>query len=99
MHDKDLLLNIERVSSFNNYTVGENGIRSIDNSFRWSEVSDHFITFYHMLSKEYKLLNYISIRQEMTLGRRVGWTWKKYVDVEDLDPDTKIDKIQIPVKE
>ena len=101
MHDKDLLLNIERVSSFNNYTVGENGIRSIDNSFRWSEVSDHFITFYHMLSKEYKLLNHISIRQEMTLGRRVGWVWERY-DIDTLiklDPDTKIDKIQIPVKE
>ena len=101
MHDKDLLLNIERVSTFNNYTVGENGIRSIDNSFRWSEVSDHFITFYHMLSKEYKLLNHISIRQEMTLGRRVGWVWERY-DIDTLiklDPDTKIDKIQIPVKE
>jgi hypothetical protein len=101
-----LVLDIERVSAFNNYTVGEYGVRNIDNSFRWSEVSDHFITFYHMLSREYNLVKSvrsphgtINLREEMTLGRRVGWTWKNYVDVEGLDPDKKIDKIQIAVKE
>ena len=101
-----LVLDIERVSAFNNYTVGEYGVRNIDNSFRWSEVSDHFITFYHMLSREYNLVKSvrsphgaINLREEMTLGRRVGWTWKNYVDVEGLDTDKKIDKIQIAVKE
>ena len=101
-----LVLDIERVSAFNNYTEGPHGTRFIDNSFRWSEISDHFITFYHMLSREYNLVKSkhspfgtINLREEMTLGGRVGWTWKNYVDVEGLDPDKKIDKIQIAVKE
>jgi hypothetical protein len=58
-----------------------------------------------MLSREYNLVKSvrepygtINVRQEMTLGRRVGWIWKNYTGVEDLDPDTKIDKIQIPIK-
>ena len=105
MHDTNLIL-IEKISSFTNYTDGPHGTRSIDNSFKWSEVSEQFIRFYHILSREYNLLKSkhspfgtINLREEMTLGRRVGWTWKNYVDVEGLDPDKKIDKIQIAVKE
>lgn len=103
--ETDLVLNIEKVSAFTNYTDGPYGTRTIDNSFRWSEVSDHFTTFYHMLSKEYKLISlskiggYINIRQEMTLGTRVGWIWSNYDDdkIKNLNPETKIDKIQIKV--
>jgi len=99
------VLDIEKVSAHANYIDGVHGTRYIDNSFKWGEVVDHFIPFYQMLSREYNLVKSvrdpygsINLRQEMTLGRRVGWIWKNYVDVEDLDPDTKIDKIQIPIK-
>jgi hypothetical protein len=99
------VLDIEKVSVYANYTVGNYGVRNIDNSFKWVEVVDHFIPFYQMLSREYNLVKSvrepygtINLRQEMTLGRRVGWIWKNYTGVEDLDPDTKIDKIQIPIK-
>lgn len=99
------VLDIERVSVFNNYTEGPFGTRFIDNSFKWNEISDHFITFYHMLSREYNLVKSvrspygtINLREEMTLGRRVGWTWKNYDNIDNLDPDKKIDLIQIPVK-
>ena len=99
------ILDIQKVSAYANYTVGNHGVRNIDNSFKWGEVVDHFIPFYQMLSREYNLVKSvrdpfgsINLRQEMTLGRRVGWIWKNYVDVEDLDPDLKIDKIQIPIK-
>jgi hypothetical protein len=101
------VLNIEKVSAYANYTVGNHGVRNVDNSFKWGEVVDHFTTFYHMLSKEYKLIKmlgnksgYVNLRQEMTLGRRVGWTWKNYDDGEimNLDPETKVDKIQIKVE-
>ena len=105
MHDTNLLLDIERVSVFNNYTEGPHGTRFIDNSFRWSEISDHFITFYHMLSIEYNLVKSkhspfgtINLREEITVGRRVGWTWKNYDNIDNLDPDKKIDKIQITIK-
>ena len=104
MHDTNLLLDIERVSVFNNYTEGPHGTRFIDNSFKWSEVSDHFIPFFQMLSKEYYLVKNrytfgtINLREEMTVGRRTGWTWKNYDNIEGLDPDKKIDKIQITIK-
>jgi hypothetical protein len=103
----DLVLDIEKVSVHANYIDGVHGTRYIDNSFKWGEVVDHFTTFYHMLSKEYKLIKmlgniggYVNLRQEMTLGRRVGWTWKNYDDGEimNLDPETKVDKIQIKVE-
>ena len=103
----DLVLNIEKVSAFTDYTIGDYGTRNIDNSFKWGEVADHFATFYHMLSKEYKIAKplitiggYINLRQEMTLGTRVGWTWKNYDDdsLKKLDPETKVDKIQIKVE-
>jgi hypothetical protein len=99
------VLDIKKVSAHANYTVGNHGVRNIDNSFKWGEVVDHFIPFYQMLSREYDLVKSargpygsINLRQEMTLGTRVGWIWKNYVDVEDLDPDLKIDLIQIPIK-
>ena len=99
------ILDIQKVSAYANYTVGNHGVLNVDNSFKWGEVVDHFIPFYQMLSREYDLVKSvrdpygsINLRQEMTLGRRVGWIWKNYVDVEDLDPDLKIDKIQIPIK-
>jgi hypothetical protein len=93
------ILDIEKVSVHANYIDGVHGTRYIDNSFKWGEVVDHFIPFYQMLSREYNLVkSAINLRQEMTLGTRVGWIWKNYTGVEDLDPDTKIDKIQIPIK-
>jgi hypothetical protein len=104
MHDDDLVLSIEKISSFTNYTDGPHGTRIIDNSFKWSEVSDHFIPFFQMLSKEYYLVKNrytfgtINLREEMTVGRRTGWTWKNYDNIEGLDPDKKIDKIQITIK-
>lgn len=104
MHEKYYVLNIKKVSAFANYTDGEYGTRNIDNSFRWSEISNHFVVFFHMLSKEYDLVKSvrepygtINLREEMSMGRRVGWVWKNYVDIEDLDPDKKIDLIQIPI--
>lgn len=103
----DLVVDIEKVSVHANYTDGTHGTRTIDNSFKWGEVVDHFTTFYHMLSKEYKLIKMlgniggcVNLRQEMTLGTRVGWTWKNYDDdtIMKLDPETKVDKIQIKIE-
>ena len=58
-----------------------------------------------MLSKEYNLVKSkhspfgtINLREEITVGRRVGWTWKNYDNIDNLDPDKKIDKIQITIK-
>lgn len=107
MHDTNLILDIEKVSSFTNYTDGPHGTRSIDNSFKWSEVSDRFIPFFQMLSKEYNLVKSkhspfgtINLREKMVIdrGRRVGWTWKNYDNIDNLDSDKKIDKIQITIK-
>jgi hypothetical protein len=110
----DLVLDIEKVSSFTRYTEGPHGTRTIDSSFKWSEVADHFATFYHMLSKEYKLIKIgniggcVNLRQEMTIGERTGWTWKNYDydtintgfygNLVNLDPETKVDKIQIKLE-
>ena len=50
--------------------------------------------------KLYEDYGNINIRQEMTLGTRVGWKWKNYDDdtIMNLDPETKVDKIQIKVE-